>query len=95
MSEEQKSDLFIQQIQNVLLHDWDPINIRKNASMQDEYDAYIADILDILENEQATAAEIANCLQAIEHDYMGLAKNPARAEKAAGKIWQYFEEFLA
>ena len=48
MSEEQKSDLFIQQIQNVLLHDWDPINIRKDASMQDEYDAYIADILDIL-----------------------------------------------
>ena len=63
MNSEERSELFIQQIQNVLLHDWDPLNIRKNSSMQDEYDAYIVDVLDILEDENATAAEIAHCLQ--------------------------------
>lgn len=95
MSEDQKSDLFIQQIQHVLLHDWDPLNIRKNASMQDEYDSYISDILDVFENEQATAADIAECLQTIEHECMGQARNPSRAEKAAEKIWQFFEKFMA
>ena len=39
MSSEDRSDIFIQQIQKVLLQDWDPLNIRKNTSMKDEYDA--------------------------------------------------------
>ncbi|MFH7764538.1 hypothetical protein [Acinetobacter sp. BSP-28] len=95
MNSEERSELFIQHIQNVLLHDWDPLNIRKDASMQDEYDAYIVDILDVLEDEHTTAAEIANCLQEIEHEFLGLAKNTARAENAAAKIWQHFEDFLA
>lgn len=95
MSEDQKSDVFIQQIQHILLHDWDPLNIRKNTSMHDEYDSYIADILDVFENEEATATEISECLQVIEHDHMNLPKNPARAQKAADKIWQSFEDFMA
>ena len=95
MNSEERSELFIQQIQNVLLHDWDPLNIRKDASMQDEYDAYIADILDILEDEHASPVEIAGCLQEIEHEFLGLAKNTPRAEKAAAKIWQHFEDFLS
>ena len=95
MSQDQKSDVFIQQIQHILLHDWDPMNIRKNTSMHDEYDNYIADILDIFENEHATVTKIADCLQMIEHEHMGLTKNPARAQKVAEKVWQSFEEFLA
>ncbi|WP_353140785.1 hypothetical protein [Acinetobacter pragensis] len=95
MNSEERSELFIQQIQNVLLHDWDPLNIRKNSSMQDEYDAYIVDVLDILEDEKATAAEIAHCLQEIEHEFLGLKKPTDRAEKAAAKIWQHFENFIA
>ncbi|CAM4262762.1 DUF1871 domain-containing protein [Acinetobacter pragensis] len=95
MNSEERSELFIQQIQNVLLHDWDPLNIRKNSSMQDEYDAYIVDVLDILEDENATAAEIAHCLQEIEHEFLGLKKPTDRAEKAAAKIWQHFENFIA
>ena len=95
MSSEDRSDIFIQQIQHVLLQDWDPLNIQKDAAMQDEYDAYIADVLDVLENESATAADIAGCLQEIEHEFLGIKKTTDRAEKAAAKIWQHFEAFLA
>ena len=95
MNSEERSELFIQQIQNVLLHDWDPLNIRKDVSMQDEYDAYIIDVLDVLEDESATAAEIARCLQEIEHEFLGIKKQTDRAEKAAAKIWQHFENFIA
>lgn len=95
MSSEDRSDIFIQQIQNALLKDWDPLNIQKDAAMQDEYDAYIADVLDVLENESATAADITGCLQEIEHEFLGIKKTTDRAEKAAAKIWKHFEAFLA
>ena len=49
----------------------------------------------MLENESATAADIAGCLQEIEHEFLGIKKTSDRAEKAAAEIWQHFEEFLA
>jgi len=94
MNTEEKSDFFIQQLHHILLNDWDPIGISKNKDMNDEYDAYIEDLLDFLAEENASKAQIIEFFLYIEVETMGLKPNNHRATLVTDKVWQAFEDFL-
>ena len=58
-------------IRQVLLRDWDPIGIRGNDGLRDEYDAYIAPIYRILVGSRSRD-ELIGCLQRLEEEEIGI-----------------------
>lgn len=77
------------QIRHVLLDTWDPIGIKDEPYAQDEYDAYIGRLYDLLTS-NASDAELAEYLYWVVHEHMGLdrATKPdmARTVDALRKI---------
>lgn len=61
----------IDKVRDVLINDWDPLEIRENSNLRDEYDAYIGRILSAISS-NATVTEITEILARIEEDDMGL-----------------------
>lgn len=64
-------------IRQVLLQDWDPIDICCDPNVNDEYDAYIAPIYRILVGSRSEGALI-ECLRRIERDEISVG--PAEPE---------------
>jgi hypothetical protein len=58
-------------IRHVLLQTWDPIGIQDEPNAQDEYDAYIGDIFDLLVGD-APDSKILDYLFWAVHEHMGL-----------------------
>jgi hypothetical protein len=64
-------------IRQVLLRDWDPIGIRDNGELSDEYDAYIAPVYRVLVGSRSRD-ELIGCLQRMEEEEIGVG--PAEVE---------------
>ena len=69
----------------LLLSEWDPIGICDEPAAQDEYDAYAAVIVDMI-NAGRSEAELADYLVSLETDAMGLKADRRRAEAVATKL---------
>ena len=71
-------------VSEVLYYVWDPIGVADFPGPRDEYDAYVAQVLELLQSGVETAA-VANELEALAHDKMGLSSDIVRAksERAA------------
>jgi hypothetical protein len=67
------------------LNDWDPIDIQDVPEAQDEYDRYIAPVIERLRS-GASAALLARWLLDIETGEMGLAGDVTRAHVVASKL---------
>jgi hypothetical protein len=72
-------------VRAVLLSHWDPIGIREISAVQDEYDAYVAAISNLIVQKQSEA-EIRDRLLAIETDLMGLQGDTNRASSVAAEL---------
>jgi len=74
-----------EQVQRVLLQDWDPIGVNDEPLAQDEYVSYASKIAGMLWH-GADKARIADHLYQIETHAMGLSGSQARCESVALKL---------
>ncbi len=72
-------------INSILLKDWDPIGINDIPEAQDEYDAYIPPIYELLASEKSEH-EIFNYLWWVEIEHMGLSGNRQQTQIIAKKL---------
>jgi hypothetical protein len=72
-------------IKLVLLAHWDPIGVRNEPNAQDEYDAYIPPLAQMLASGSDTRA-IADYLLAIETQAMGIGGDEDRALRVAERL---------
>ena len=56
------------------MREWDPIGVRDEPEVQDEYDSYVAEAHVMLIDRGATAADLEQYLLRIESDHMGLGE---------------------
>ncbi|HEX9447226.1 MAG TPA: hypothetical protein VF920_04575 [Dongiaceae bacterium] len=63
------------------MRDWDPIGVRDEPAVQDEYDDYVGKVYVMLMDEQATAQAIVDYLQWAETDHMGLTDTAERRDR--------------
>lgn len=61
----------ISDIRNILVKDWDPINIGNNPNLYDEYDGYIGTLIKML-SQKCTVENIIVFLEKTEKETMGL-----------------------
>jgi hypothetical protein len=71
----------IDQIRAILLREWDPLDVRDNPNLSDEYDAYLAKVAELIRN-GSTASEIADHLKRIEES-LGSSPPSERRTRAA------------
>lgn len=74
-----------QQIQQILLKDWDPVDVRDVPQAHDEYDEYLAPISDML-TKKKSISELSDYLAGVESGMMGLRPDYARAQRVAQKL---------
>lgn len=94
MSEDPRADQFIEDIRQALIQVWDPKGIVKKPDLHDEYDDYLEIILDNFED-AASEDRLAELLLAIEQEEFKKQRGDQASKKAAQKIWQAFERFIA
>ena len=70
---ERRSKKIMEDIRQILLHQWDPIGIKDEPNAQDEYDSYVGGVYRLLAS-HASAEEIAKHLAVIETGQMGLGR---------------------
>ena len=63
----------MENIRQVLLHEWDPIGVKDEREAQDEYDSYVAGVYRLLAS-NSSAQQIAEHLAKIESEQMGLSQ---------------------
>jgi hypothetical protein len=73
------------QRKTLLLSEWDPISVGDEPAAKDEYDAYAAIVVDMIDAGRSEA-DIADYLVSIEADAMGLEADRRRAEAVAAKL---------
>ena len=61
-------------IDEILWEDWDPIEVNKYENNRDEYQSYVPQVFR-LANEDATVSEIAECLDEIATESIGIQSN--------------------
>lgn len=83
---------FVEKLRAILLQDWDPIGIGEVECMADEYDGYLSDLLQLVEDDACVADDFTNLLLSIERENMALAGNVSRAHSAAEKIMQLIQQ---
>ena len=66
---------------------WDPIGVRGMGARDDEYDAYVDEVLGML-REGADEVRLSRRLEAIANDRMGLPGTKADADRAARALLQ-------
>jgi len=71
----------IENVRNILLQEWDPLDVGDNANLADEYDAYLPTILNLV-NAGHTSHEIVEYLKGVEEN-MGITLPAERRTKAA------------
>lgn len=75
----------LQSIRALLLAEWDPIGVRDEAAIQDEYDQYLPAILGLLER-RAPIAEVAGYLTGVATTEMGLVDVEERDRAVAESL---------
>jgi hypothetical protein len=78
----------VQNIRTILLEDWDPLGVGDNPPLSDEYDAYIAGILRLLDT-HCTVDQLERYLLDIEVKWELTPDNAA--SQAARKILKTFQ----
>jgi hypothetical protein len=74
-----------QAIREILLRDWDPIEVGAVAQAQDEYDSYIPGIYGRLIH-RISEQELFDHLWQIETEHMGLFGNRGKTQQAVRKL---------
>jgi hypothetical protein len=72
-------------VREVLLKDWDPIDIGYNPNLSAEYDHYIPGIVSLLES-HCSIEQLELHLSRIEADWMGLTPSRGRDSLAASNL---------
>lgn len=90
--EEQKIRLH-RAVDEVLHYIWDPIGVSGIPGARNEYFGYMPRVISIL-NSSSDARKIAEYLNAIEKDSMGLPQNPDRAMEVARILIDWYEEIF-
>ena len=88
MSKETNAKQFLwNEIQRILLRDWDPIGIQDIPEAQDEYDSYISSIYKLIQAKKSES-ELFECLWWIETENMGLSGNRKHTRTIANKLFK-------
>jgi hypothetical protein len=72
-------------IRQILFQDWDPLGVKDNQKLSDEYDSCIAPVYRLLV-ERASAKAIVNCLFRLERDLGMPAKSKEHLLPIAHKL---------
>lgn len=70
------------EIRHVLLNAWDPIGVKDEPYAQDEYDAYIGELYELVVNGSPDEA-LENYLFWVAHDRMGFSESACRTHNPA------------
>ncbi|HEU0217901.1 MAG TPA: hypothetical protein VFQ90_14680 [Stellaceae bacterium] len=73
---------FTERVAKVLLTEWDPIGIKDVPSVRNEYNSYVAGIVNIILSNRSES-ELAEHLVELETNEMGLRGERDRAERVA------------
>jgi hypothetical protein len=79
-------------IQEILLHDWDPISIGDNHLLADEYNMYVFDIYRIFLAGSANHEVLYDYLTRQENDTIGASVEKMQRMKAVDKLIQLFKD---
>lgn len=80
-----KIDKFL--VKTVLLRYWDPVGVGDNQNLQDEYDGYVDEIIDLLSDENNVTIEVIfRLLTSIELREFGEFDDPMRIQRAANAL---------
>jgi hypothetical protein len=71
-------------IRDVLLREWDPLQIGGNSNLTDEYDAYISSLVGKLRH-NPNVIELKSCLEQIEKE-MGVETSEETRRKTAEEL---------
>jgi hypothetical protein len=74
-------------VHSAVLHDWDPIGVGNIPEAQNEYDAYVPKLCELLESRRARD-EIVGYLCWLETSQIGLSGNRQATEAFADKLIQ-------
>ena len=74
----------LDEIREILLADWDPLNVGDSPKLSDEYDRYIPGVVALL-NRGASVQEIERFLKGIEASF-GISAEPQRSRRAAIRL---------
>ncbi len=78
-------------IAQVLINDWDPVDVQRVPEAQDEYDSYVGGIHSRLIR-HAPRHELLDHIWLIETEYMGLRGNRQKAERVVDKLLKVRDE---
>lgn len=88
MNKDINSKQFIMnEIQKILLKEWDPIGVQDIPEAQDEYDAYISSIYEIIQSKQPES-KLFDYLWQLETEHMGLSGNKTHTQTIARKLFE-------
>ena len=74
----------LDKIREILLAEWDPLNVGDSPKLSDEYDRYIPGVI-ALQNKGASVQEIEQFLKGIEASF-GISPEPQRSRRAAIRL---------
>lgn len=88
MSKNVRANQFLmEEIQKILLREWDPIGIQDIPEAQDEYDSYVSDIYKLIQSKR-TESEVFDYLWGIETEHMGLSGDKKQTQTIAHKLFK-------
>lgn len=88
MSKNVRAKQFLmEEIQKILLKEWDPIGIQDIPEAQDEYDSYVSDIYKLIQSKR-TESEVFDYLWEIETEHMGLSGDKKHTQIIAHKLFK-------
>ncbi|MEI8329518.1 MAG: hypothetical protein WCG14_05940 [Chlamydiia bacterium] len=88
MSKNVRAKQFLmEEIQKILLKEWDPIGIQDIPEAQDEYDSYVSDIYKLIQSKR-TESEVFDYLWGIETEHMGLSGDKKHTQTIAHKLFK-------
>ena len=74
----------LDKIREILLTDWDPLNVGDSPKLSDEYDRYLPGVVGLLKR-GASVQEIEQFLKGIEASF-GISAEPRRSRRAAIRL---------
>jgi len=78
-------------IKEILLRDWDPIGIYNIDEDEDEYDAYVSEVYQMLIHRKP-AHELFDFLWWVESEHMGLTGNRQKTLAIASKLMEIIKD---
>ena len=76
-----------EEIQKIILKNWDPIGIQNIPEAQDEYDSYVSDVYKLIQS-KITENEVFDYLWGIETEHMGLSGDKKHTQTIACKLFK-------